>query len=337
MTARVRAAAALFSAAVMAGPRASGQSSDPVVTSLTVFAGTRQKLWRTKDWGASWQPAESGSSGKSLVDLSDVRAILALAPRVWAGGTGGLFVSDDFGLTWAKSVEAPTALFVLPSRYPGSDSTVFLGTAEGLLKSADAGKTFKPTVLRETPVFRGEWPGPALVMATGRGVLVSNDGAATFTGPGQGLPEGPVAALALSSFFGMDPVMFAGMQQGVFRSADGGKSWLAAGLAGESVRDLVWFGPILYAATDRGLFRSEDAGKTWAAFGEKMGGKPNRLLFPLYPDSGAVLFVGTDDGVYRSDDGGFHWAAHGMKGQPVLALATFPSPEKVLIRRQPRK
>lgn len=337
MNARARTVAAVLSAAAIAGPWISGQSSDPVVTSLTVFAGTREKLWRTKDWGASWQPAESGTSGKSLVDLSDVRAILALAPRVWAGGSGGLFVSDDFGLTWTKSVEAPTALFVLPSRYPGSDPTVFLGTAEGLLKSDDAGKTFKPTVLRETPVFRGEWPGPALVMATGRGVLMSNDAGATFTGPGQGLPEGEVAAMALSSFFGMDPVLFAGLNQGVFRSADGGKSWLPAGLAGQSVRDLVWFGPILYAATDRGLHRSEDAGKTWTAFGEKMGGKPNRLLFPLYPDSGAVLFVATDDGVYRSDDGGFHWAAHGMKGHSVLALATFPPPEKVLIRPQPRR
>jgi photosystem II stability/assembly factor-like uncharacterized protein len=175
------------------------------------------------------------------------------------------------------------------------------------------------------------------VLATGRGVLVSNDGGATFTGPGSGLPEGEVAALALSSYFGMDPVMFAGMSQGVFRSADAGKSWLPAGLAGHSVRDLVWFGPILYAASDRGLFRSEDAGKTWTPFGEKMGGMPNRLLFPLYPDSGAVLFVATDAGVYRSDDGGDHWAAHGMKGQSVLALATFPPPEKVQIRRQPKR
>jgi photosystem II stability/assembly factor-like uncharacterized protein len=170
-------------------------------------------------------------------------------------------------------------------------------------------------------------------MATGRGVLVSNDAAATFDTPGTGLPEGEVLSLALSSFFGMDPVLFAGTKDGAFRSADGGKSWLPAGLAGQAVRDLVWFGPILYAATDGGLFRSDDSAKTWAPFGEKLDGKPNRLLFPLYPDSGAVLFVATDDGVYRSDDGGFHWSTHGMKGQPVLALATFPPPEKVLIRR----
>lgn len=333
MSWRARASAALWSVALLS-PLADAQTSEPVVTSLTVFAGTREKLWRTKDWGATWQPAESGASGKSLVDLSDVRAILTLAPRVWAGGTGGLFVSDDFGLTWSKSIETPTALFVLPSRYPGSDPTVFLGTAEGLLKSDDAGKTFKPTPIRGTPVFRGEWPGPALVMATGKGVFVSSDAAATFNGPGQGLPEGEVFALALSSFFGADPVMFAGTRQGVFRSGDAGQTWAPAGLSGQSVRDLVWFGPILYAAAAAGLFRSDDAGQTWAPFGEKMGGTPNRLLFPLYPDSGAVLFVGTDDGVYRSDDGGVHWAAHGMKGQPVLALATFPPPEKVLIRRE---
>ena len=46
-----------------------------------------------------------------------------------------------------------------------------------------AGRTFAPTLLRGTRVTRIEWPGPALIVATGHGVLVSPDGG-SFLGLG---------------------------------------------------------------------------------------------------------------------------------------------------------
>ena len=76
----------------------------------------------------------------------------------------------------------------------------------------------------------------------------------------------------LSSFFAVDPVIFAAPASGgVYRSADGGKTWAPAGLADEKVGDLVWLGPFLYAAADGGLFRSEDAGTTWTRLGSYEG------------------------------------------------------------------
>src|SRR6202007_1819584 len=99
------------------------------------------------------------------------------------------------------------------------------GTDDGLMRSGDAGRTFAPTVLRGTPVTRIEWPGPALVVTTGHGVLVSQDGATSFAS-GVGLPEGAPQALALSSFFARDPVLFTSVSgAGVFRSGDGGRTW----------------------------------------------------------------------------------------------------------------
>jgi photosystem II stability/assembly factor-like uncharacterized protein len=304
--------------------------SGPVVTTLTIFAGTESGLWRSTDWGYHWERVLGASGGESLREVGAVRSILALGPRVYVGASSGLLVSDDFGQTWKRGPLTVPVNAVLPSRYPQSDPTVFAATSAGLLRSADSGLTFDQTAIRDTLVHRLEWPGPALVIATARGVLVSKDGATTFTGPGAGLPPGDVRAMALSSFFIVDPVLFAAVgATGVHRSSDGGATWTSSGLAGHSVTDLVWLGPFLYAAGDRGLFRSEDAGRTWSPLGEGLKAvAPVRLLFPLAPDSGAEAFLGTDHGVYRTADGGMRWESAGMKDEKVLCIGTFPAPER---------
>jgi photosystem II stability/assembly factor-like uncharacterized protein len=251
------------------------------------------------------------------------------------GADTGLFVSDDFGATWTKGALNVPVSAVLPSRYPQADPTVFAATSAGLLRSPDGGRTFVATSLRDTWVHRLEWPGPALVAATARGVMVSQDAAATFAAPGVGLPPGDVRAMALSSFFIVDPVLFAAVgATGVHRSSDGGATWSRSGLDGHTVTDIVWLGPFLYAASDRGLLRSEDAGRSWQPLGEGLSGAvPVRLLFPLAPESGAEAFLGTDRGVYRTADGGMRWASAGLTGEKVLCLGTFPPP----VREQGQK
>jgi photosystem II stability/assembly factor-like uncharacterized protein len=310
-------------------------SVEPVVTSLTIFAGTADGLWRTRDWGATWRRAESLPPGDDLRELKDVRALRLTGARVLAGGSGGLYVSDDFGQTWARWTSSFSVLDVLTSRYPQADRTTFIGTNRGLWKTEDDGKNWKPTGLSDTPVYRIEWPGPALVVATGRGVLVSSDGGASFAARGEGFPSGDVRALVLSAFFQIDPSLMAGLNgHGVERSSDGGNSWASAGLEGREINDIAWLGPTLYAATDAGLFKSEDLGKTWTLANHQLTGRVARLLFPLMPDSGAVVFAATDTGVLRSDDGGNNWRASGMDNQEVLSIATFPAPERAIPRRK---
>lgn len=332
----------LLAAAVpsLSGPQQTNPSATPhVVTSLTVFAGTESGLYRSLDWGNTWQPAATPGKTFGLDGVGAVRDVLPIGPKVYLAGDGGVYQSDDFGQTWTRTETTTPVVRVLPSRYPQSDPTVFAATPTGLLKSTDSGRTFAPTVLTGTRVSRLEWPGPALVAATGRGVLVSMDSGSTFTEPRSGLPAGDARALALSSFFSVDPVLFAGVgNRGVHRSGDGGRTWTAAGLDGETVTDLAWLGPFLYAVTANGLFRSQDMGQAWTQLKEGLQSAPTRVLFPLMPASGTEVFLGSVGGLYHSGDGGVTWQRSGLVDEPILCLATFPQIERNTSKRsKPKK
>jgi photosystem II stability/assembly factor-like uncharacterized protein len=325
--------AAALAAAAAGAPQQ--PSTGPIVSSLTLFAGTGEGLHRSTDWSRTWKRVSGTLSGAQLDSLGAARALVLLTTQVWVGGEG-VFVSDDFGESWAQRSRTRGVVMLLPSRWPQSDATVFAGTGFGLLRSRDGGKTFEATALNGTGVHRAEWPGPALLVACDRGVVVSTDEARSFKGPGAGLPESPVRAMVLSSFFAADPVMFAAPDAGgVYRTSNGGVSWGLVGLAGERIGDFAWLGPFLYAAGDAGFYRSEDAGATWTRLSASPG-RPRRLLFPLAPAAGLEAFLATDQGLFRTPDTGAHWEPAGFQGTEVLTVGTFPPPEPTLSGR-PRR
>ena len=45
------------------------QLSGPVVTTLTIFAGTESGLWRSTDWGYRWERVLGASGGESLREV----------------------------------------------------------------------------------------------------------------------------------------------------------------------------------------------------------------------------------------------------------------------------
>jgi photosystem II stability/assembly factor-like uncharacterized protein len=308
-----------------ASPPPPTQPGASFATTLALYAGTPGGLRRTTDWGGSWHTM-TGGVGDSLKEIGSVRALQAIGPTVYVGGEGGSYFSTDFGDTWKRlPIEVP-ALTILQARYFDAEPVILVGTSQGLARSTDGGTTFHSTGIRGTRVSRLEWPGPDMFAATGKGVLRSTDGGTTFSEPKSGLPEGEATALAVSTFFTMDPVVYAGIAgEGLFRSADAGRTWRPAGLAGRTVTDIAWLGPILWAVTDDGLRRSDDGARSWQPVGASLRGRTlGRLVFPQGDQSSAEFFVTTDNGVYRTADGGETWSTAGLQGEQVLTLATFP-------------
>jgi len=98
---------------------------------------------------------------------------------------------------------------------------------------------------------------------------------------------------------------------GVFRSIDGGHTWIVAGLAGEAVRVLV-VAPSdpdsLFAGTLDGVYRSEDASKSWKRISPENHAELRNLdSLAIDPRNPQIIYAGTFHLPWKTSDGGRTW------------------------------
>ncbi len=193
----------------------------------------------------------------------DLTRLLALALVLTIGVSG--FVADGAG------AGAPggrlTSLAVSPQ-----DGTLWVGTAQGLFRSGDRGRTLVPVTL---PAKAGAVEVTAVVLE----------------------PRPPHVVYVATG------------GEGIFRSEDGGKSWTAAssGLAGLDVRGLAVSptdGRLHAQVPAKGLFRSFDGAMTW----QRVDNGPKGTMYTLASVNistgmgGIFLYVATDQGLVRGPD-----------------------------------
>jgi photosystem II stability/assembly factor-like uncharacterized protein len=226
---------------------------------------------------------------------------------------------------------------------PLSPGTLYAGTSGGgVFKSTDGGLSWAHAGLArldihtlvvdpETPSVL--WAGASGVNETGTGkggVFVSADGGASWTARNSGLapfPEADSGTTADVFALALDPavpnVVYAGVNQGVLRSADGGRRWAtrAVGLPRAEVVSLAidpGDSEVIYAGVgDGGLYRTRDAGVTWAEVWAAPPGADFRLGVVLDPQEPSTLYAVTrggtsGGGVFRSADAGLTWVARGV-------------------------
>lgn len=127
--------------------------------------------------------------------------------------------------------------------------------------------------------------------------------------------------------------LWLGAHTGLFRSADGGRSWQPVKLSAIHARlDIMTLvvdprdGQTIYVGThEAGVFRTQDAGVTWAQVNAGLGGLDVHGL-ALDPNEPAKLHAavrGQGEGVYRTKDAGRKWVRvdDGPAGE-VKALAS---------------
>ena len=150
--------------------------------------------------------------------------------------------------------------------------------------------------------------------------------------------EDTVFALAASPDFAKDRTIYAARASGLYRSTDGGASWLPAygslGLQSDLVTSAVAISPdfvrdrTLIAGCSGGVVCSYDAGLTWHVI--TLPTPPSIVsclaFSPRYADDGIAFLSTMEDGVYRSADRGQNWARwnFGLFDLRVLALALSP-------------
>ena len=200
-------------------------------------------------------------------------------------------------------------------------SRLFAATSDGAFVSYSWGEQW----IELTPGGRGfsgeiaafACLGPAVFAGGEDGIFISSDYGESY-GKIKGFKGGDVRVFLTATRFALEPTVFVGTGNGLYRSLDGGATWerIGAEAIASPVRAMTWPGPELFVATDEGLYRSNDSGESWSAVTSGLPGTPTlSIAISQYYGLDPTIFVGTRDrGLYRSSDGGEHFERVGGDG-----------------------
>ncbi|HET9767857.1 MAG TPA: hypothetical protein VFS60_13460 [Thermoanaerobaculia bacterium] len=281
-------------------------------------------VYRSSDGGETWSHVFL-TLPDQLVEWLTVPAapagtVFAIAPY------SGIYRSRDRGETWTD-VSPPEAR---PTNYFGvvdhavQPDRLMAHTLGGFWRSDDGGNRWRSwnagltaTSLAGPRVFAWAPTAPDVAFVGSYSTLYRSDrgGAWKRVGPMPVNQYGYVDALAAGP--GRKPVLFAGQDgtrsytAGVARSSDGGRTWQASGLVGETVVGLSYLpasGRVV-ALTERGAFYSSDLGRTWRRTGAGIAASDVLSITAVGSDR-KVLVAGLErcpGGIARSPDGGATW------------------------------
>ena len=182
---------------------------------------------------------------------------------------------------------------------PGDSRRIFLGTTDGhVFRSSDAGEHWE--------IAGRAGPRQDAVLTA----LVFDPHAENHGEPmGDARGDSRASYTLYASTWTLDP--HAG--GGVFSSTDGGRTWIAAGLAGKAVRALVIVGrekgpSVLVAGALDGVYRSTDPRKGWERISPENDEELRNIdSLATDPRNPQVIYAGTYHLPWKTIDGGRHW------------------------------
>lgn len=266
----------------------------------SVFAGTRDGMYRTMDNGSTWM--KLSATDNDTINYSTVRGICEKDGAIYTGTflqfNSTVYKSTDNGLNWTRSGTGlpPGLTFVTDMATSGNN--IIASTDEGIYYSPDDGVQWYPANIPSVHI-------PSIAVGGGY-VYAADPGVGIYRSANNGVNW----SLVLQSFAdyidvaAIDNYAFAGtFFTGARYSSNFGSAWFAsAGFPSDA--SIFAFGPVgngmVLAGTDLEpfwIYASFDNGVSFSPYSEGLG---ERAPVEAFAVNDSFMFAGTDyNGVWR--------------------------------------
>jgi photosystem II stability/assembly factor-like uncharacterized protein len=297
-----------------------------------IYAATRGGVFKSTDGGASWDNIGLSNATTLAIDFVNPNIIYVgtfSSDVVYHPGALFLFKSTDSGATWSNA-SSPTdfdiALLVMD---PSSPTTLYAGSAAEaagaggiiLWRSRDGGATWTGSFTGQVGLY--PW-----------GMAINPSDSKILYAPGDLWSNGGIPQV---------------VDNGLFKSMDGGLSWVATGLTNTFVQAVAIdpFNPnVLYAGTTnwsnehspyRGLLKSTDAGASWfeinSGMNDALSAHSAIMAIVIDRDNPSTVYAATaGSGIFKTNNGGASWRPlnDGLTNLDVQSLALSPDHSHIL-------
>lgn len=269
--------------------------------------GTSGGVYRSRDAGATWDIANPARPLGAVISLAinptDLNDLLLATDS-------GLMRSRNGGRDWTlQAPKSPVGAFA--AAFDGEGRRVLVSTASDLFRTDDGGlwRTLAPP-RGTTParaIVRGAAPG-RVYLAGWKRFAQSDDWGTTWSTAADGLPAGPVIALAVQP--GPPETVYAVVAGRIWVRPDGTSPWQSrmGGMPTVQVEALALDpgdAARIWTAGAGRVFRSDDSGGHWQPVGQQLPTAETAVRG--IAATGRSIVLTTDRGMYRSADGGESW------------------------------